>query len=83
MSELTGAADATEIVTKETSRSVSETVAQLKELLEARGIKLFAVIDQQAEAQQGRARVARDHARHLRQPGCRDAGDGGVATRCG
>ena len=50
MSEVTAAAGATEIVTKETSRSVSETVAQLEELLETRGIKLFAVIDQQAEA---------------------------------
>jgi uncharacterized protein (DUF302 family) len=52
MSEVTVAADATEIVTKETSRSVSETVAHLEQLLEARGIKLFAVIDQQAEARQ-------------------------------
>jgi uncharacterized protein (DUF302 family) len=50
MSEVTTAAGAAEIVTKQTSRSVSETVAQLEELLESRGIKLFAVIDQQAEA---------------------------------
>jgi uncharacterized protein (DUF302 family) len=52
MSDPTVPADATEILTKQTSRSVSDTVTRLKELLEARGIKLFAVIDQQAEAHQ-------------------------------
>ena len=52
MSEVTTATSATGVVTKQTSRSVSETVAQLEELLESRGIKLFGVIDQQAEAQQ-------------------------------
>jgi uncharacterized protein (DUF302 family) len=50
MSKSPVAADATEILTKQTSRTVSETVARLKELLEARGVELFAVIDQQAEA---------------------------------
>jgi uncharacterized protein (DUF302 family) len=52
VSEVTTATSATGVVTKQTSRSVSETVAQLEELLESRGIKLFGVIDQQAEAQQ-------------------------------
>jgi uncharacterized protein (DUF302 family) len=41
-----------EIITKATPRSVSETAARLTELLEAHGIKLFASIDQQAEARQ-------------------------------
>jgi uncharacterized protein (DUF302 family) len=37
-------------VTKESPRSVPETVVRLSELLETRGMKEFAVIDQQAEA---------------------------------
>lgn len=41
----------TRIVTKISPRSVSETVSRLTELLSARGITLFAVIDQRAEAQ--------------------------------
>jgi len=41
-----------EFMTKVTSRSVSETVARFTGLLEAHSIKLFASIDQQAEAQQ-------------------------------
>jgi uncharacterized protein (DUF302 family) len=51
MSQVTQAAAVPEIVTKRTSRSVSETVSNFEELLQTRGIKLFAVIDQQAEAQ--------------------------------
>lgn len=39
-----------EIVTKLSPRSVAETVARLKGLIEAKGLTLFAVIDQQAEA---------------------------------
>jgi uncharacterized protein (DUF302 family) len=39
-----------EIVTKLSPRSVAETVALLKGLIEAKGLTLFAVIDQQAEA---------------------------------
>ncbi len=38
------------ITTKVSSRSVDETVARLTELIEVRGMKLFAVIDQSAEA---------------------------------
>ena len=37
-------------VTKSSRRSVDETVARLLELLAARGLKVFAVIDQAAEA---------------------------------
>jgi uncharacterized protein (DUF302 family) len=37
-------------VTKVSPRSVADTVATLQELLAAKGIKVFAVIDQQAEA---------------------------------
>jgi uncharacterized protein (DUF302 family) len=39
-----------EITTKVSPRSVSETVARLVEMVEARGMKVFAVIDQAAEA---------------------------------
>ena len=39
-----------EIVTKLSPRSVAETVARLTGLIEAKGLTLFAVIDQQAEA---------------------------------
>jgi uncharacterized protein (DUF302 family) len=38
------------VLTKSSSRSVPDTVARLLELLGAKGIKVFAVIDQQAEA---------------------------------
>jgi uncharacterized protein (DUF302 family) len=41
---------ATEIVTKASPRTVGETVARLKELLSAKRITLFAVIDQRAAA---------------------------------
>jgi uncharacterized protein (DUF302 family) len=42
--------DANEVITKLSPRSVAETVARLTGLLDARGVKLFAVIDQAAEA---------------------------------
>jgi uncharacterized protein (DUF302 family) len=42
--------DPDEIVTKLSPRSVPETVARMTDLLNARGQKLFAVIDQSAEA---------------------------------
>jgi uncharacterized protein (DUF302 family) len=38
------------VVTKPSPRSVADTVARLLELLESKGVKVFAVIDQQAEA---------------------------------
>ena len=38
--------------TRLSSRSVGETVSQLTELLHAKGLKVFAVIDQRAEARQ-------------------------------
>jgi uncharacterized protein (DUF302 family) len=41
-----------DVVTKFSPRSVAGTVARLKDLLAARNQKLFAVIDQRAEAQQ-------------------------------
>jgi uncharacterized protein (DUF302 family) len=42
--------DETGIVTKHSPRSVAETVSRLTKLLATRGIKVFAVIDQRAEA---------------------------------
>jgi len=42
--------DPNEVVTKLSPRSVPETVARLTGLLHARGVKLFTVIDQGAEA---------------------------------
>jgi uncharacterized protein (DUF302 family) len=38
------------VVTKVSSRSVADTVSALQELLAAKGVKVFTVIDQQAEA---------------------------------
>ena len=38
------------VVTKTTERSVADTVARLTEILTAKGIRVFAVIDQRAEA---------------------------------
>jgi uncharacterized protein (DUF302 family) len=40
----------TDIITKESPRSMEETVSRLTELLDARGLKLFSIIDQAAEA---------------------------------
>jgi uncharacterized protein (DUF302 family) len=37
-------------VTKSTTRSVSETVSKLTDVLQSKGMKVFAVIDQSAEA---------------------------------
>src|ERR1700689_3732430 len=42
----------TGVVTKLSPRSVADTVARLTELVAAKGMKLFAVIDQSAEARQ-------------------------------
>jgi uncharacterized protein (DUF302 family) len=41
---------ASQIVTKLSPRSVTDTVARLVELVDAKGMRLFAVIDQRAEA---------------------------------
>ena len=52
--ESTGGATGGEpdVVSKTSPRSVADTVARLGELLKAKGMKLFAVIDQRAEARQ-------------------------------
>ena len=42
----------TEVVTKLSPRSVRDTVSRFSELVEAKGLRLFAVIDQRAEALQ-------------------------------
>ena len=42
----------TGIVTKPSPRTVTDTVARLTELVAAKGMRLFAVIDQRAEARQ-------------------------------
>jgi uncharacterized protein (DUF302 family) len=44
--------NATQITTKVSPRSVTETVSRLTELLAAKSVKVFAVIDQTAEASQ-------------------------------
>jgi uncharacterized protein (DUF302 family) len=41
----------TEIVTKASSQSVSDTVARFLDILSNKGVKIFAVIDQREEAQ--------------------------------
>ncbi|MGA7421023.1 MAG: DUF302 domain-containing protein [Acidimicrobiales bacterium] len=41
-----------EVVTKTSPRSVGDTVSRLSELVKAKGMKLFAVVDQRAEARQ-------------------------------
>ena len=38
------------VVTKTTERSVADTISRLTEILKAKGIRVFAVIDQRAEA---------------------------------
>ncbi|MEO6958086.1 MAG: DUF302 domain-containing protein [Antricoccus sp.] len=43
--------DDTAVVTKRSTRSVNETVSHLTELIHAKGMRLFATIDQSAEAQ--------------------------------
>jgi len=42
--------ESTDVTTKLSPRSVSDTVTRLVEMIEARGMKVFAVIDQSAEA---------------------------------
>jgi uncharacterized protein (DUF302 family) len=44
--------DRSDIVTKHNSRSVRDTVSRLTDLVGAKGMKVFAVIDQRAEARQ-------------------------------
>jgi len=44
--------DRPDIVTKLSQRSVADTVARLTSMIDAKGMKLFAVIDQSAEARQ-------------------------------
>jgi uncharacterized protein (DUF302 family) len=44
------AVDSADVVTKTSARSVRDTVARLLDLLESKGVKVFAVIDQRAEA---------------------------------
>jgi uncharacterized protein (DUF302 family) len=46
----TGASDEAGAVSKTSPRSVADTVAALLDLLGSKGVKVFAVIDQQAEA---------------------------------
>jgi uncharacterized protein (DUF302 family) len=45
-----GISNGPEIVTKQSPRSVVDTVSRLVEMLNSRGIRVFAVIDQSAEA---------------------------------
>lgn len=52
MTESTAAAAATEIITKVSPLSVADTVARLTGIVNAKGMRLFAVIDQRAEARQ-------------------------------
>ena len=52
MSDTEPTQDETDIVTKLSPRSVTDTVARLTEMLSNRGIRLFAVIDHSAEARQ-------------------------------
>jgi uncharacterized protein (DUF302 family) len=42
----------TDVITKISPRSAEETVSRLTEMVDARGMRLFAVIDQSAEARQ-------------------------------
>jgi len=48
---MAAASPPTEIVTKESSRSVSNTVERFIDLLSEKGVKVFTVIDQREEAQ--------------------------------
>ena len=41
------------VITKLSTRPVADTVTRLQELIKTKGLKLFAVIDQRAEAQAG------------------------------
>jgi uncharacterized protein (DUF302 family) len=50
MSETRTTPEEADVVTKLSTRSVSDTVSRLTELVSAKGMKLFAVIDQSAEA---------------------------------
>lgn len=47
-----GPTTAAGIITKDSPRTIEETVSRLTDLIHARGMKLFAVIDQSAEARE-------------------------------
>ena len=71
--------NATQITTKVSPRSVTDTVSRLTGLLAAKGVKVFAVIDQTAEASQVGMQLRADDAGGVRQPGGGHAGDGSRA----
>ena len=50
MSDAEQTRDETDVITKLSPRSVADTVSRLTEMVGAKGMKLFAVIDQSAEA---------------------------------
>ena len=49
---LSGPSTAPGIITKDSPRTIDQTVSRLTDLIHAKGMKLFAVIDQSAEARQ-------------------------------
>lgn len=57
-----------DVVTKLSSQSVHDTAAKLTAMISAKGMRLFAVIDQAAEAPSGRAHAAGNRAGPLQQP---------------
>lgn len=68
------------VVTKVSPRTVAETVARFTGIAQAKGLKVFAVIDQAAEARQAGPGTAGHGARRLRQPGGGHSGHGGRAA---
>ncbi len=62
------------------SHSVDETVENLKNILEAKGVMLFAFVDHSGEAIKAGFNAAHQAA-HLRQPEGRNSPDAGLAHR--
>jgi len=75
-------ADASEsgIVTKISPRSVADTVTRFMGLLSAKGVKLFAVIDQSAEARQAGLRLRDTTLVIFGNPAAGDTRDGRCAA---
>jgi hypothetical protein len=74
---LTAEAD---VVTKLSPQSVPDAAAKLTAMIRAKGMKLFAVIDQAAEARKVGLTLRENHPGHLRQPDGGYAGDGRLTS---
>ena len=75
-----GSGNETDVVTKLSPRSVAETVSRFTGMVSAKGMKLFAVIDQSAEARQVGLPLRETTLVMFGSPAAWHTGHGGVAA---